>query len=519
MSESSPNSTVKSIREPTVCGDPAFEVSESNRAIDAATVPNAPHPYTQGHIWFVVSLVSLAGLASPFPATIYFPALPILTQEFHETTERLNLTLTVFLVPMAVFPMMWGPLSDRWGRRPCIIASLAILTLTCVGLALVPTNAFWLLMVLRFLQSAGCTGTVALGAGAIADVTTRANRGGYFGAFNVGPMVGPCVGPVVGGLLAQYLGWRSIFWFLTIFSAVLLALLLLFLPETLPCIVGDGSIRPSFIYRPWIKIIHRDRSRQDSVFAHKPPPKPLCNPFSLIVHLDILVGLFYASVSFAIQYSISGTLANAYKVHYPFLNSANVGLCYLANGGGLIFGAIGNGRLLDFDYRRARDKILRSAQDKTINESVPQNRNTFPLESVRLQWAPYFVIMYAACVIGWGWCVEKSVLLVGPLILQVALGFSCISIINTIMTLMVDLIPDQSSSVTACVNLMRASLAAILISVQDKAISSIGYGWTYTILGLICALMLPLVFLEIKIGPICRERRRRSHDASLTLSV
>ncbi|KAK0205199.1 major facilitator superfamily domain-containing protein [Desarmillaria ectypa] len=417
---------------------------------------------------------------------------------------------------MAVFPMIWGPLSDRWGRRPCIIASLVILTLTCVGLALVPTNAFWLLMLLRFLQSAGCTGTVALGAGAIADITTRANRGGYFGAFNVGPMIGPCVGPVIGGLLAQYLGWRSIFWFLTIFSAVLLALLLLLLPETLPYIVGDGSIRPSFIYRPWIKI-RRDGDRQSSVIAHRPSPKPLCNPFSLIVHLDILVGLFYASVSFAIQYSISGTLANAYKVHYPFLNSANLGLCYLANGGGLILGAIINGRLLDFDYRRARDKFLRTAQDKTINEHVLRNFDTFPLESVRLQWSLHFVIMYATCVIGWVWCVEKSVFLAGPLILQVVLGFASISIINTIMTLMVDLIPDQSSSITACVNFMRASLAAILISVQDKAISGVGYGWTYTILGVICALMLPMVFLEIKIGPICRMRRRQSNASSASV--
>ncbi|KAK0469322.1 major facilitator superfamily domain-containing protein [Desarmillaria tabescens] len=501
----------KRIRESTVCGDPASEASESTRAIDTATVPDVvPKSYTPGNIWFVVGLVSLAGLASPFPATIYFPSLPILTQVFHETTERLNLTLTIFLVPMAVFPMVWGPLSDRWGRRPCIIASLVILTLTCVGLALVPTNAFWLLMFLRFLQSAGCTGTVALGAGAIADITTRADRGGYFGAFNVGPMVGPCVGPVIGGLLAQYLGWRSIFWFLAIFSAVLLALLLLFLPETLPCIVGDGSIRPSFIYRPWIKVFRRSDC-QDSVIAHRPPPKPLCNPFSLIAHLDILVGLFYASVSFAIQYSISGTLANAYKVHYPFLNSANVGLCYLANGGGLILGAIINGRVLDFDYRRARGKFLRAAQDKdkAINGHVLRNFENFPLESVRLKWSPHFVIMYAACVIGWGWCVEKSVFLAGPLSLQVALGFASISVINTIMTLMVDLIPNQSSSITACVNFMRASLAAILISVQDKAISGVGYGWTYTILGAICALMLPMVFLQIKIGPNCRGRRRQ----------
>ncbi|KAK0216792.1 MFS general substrate transporter [Armillaria fumosa] len=515
MSDSPPCSTAKSIRESTVWEDPTIEASESNSTIGMTTVPNAvPIPYTPRNIWFIVSLVSLAGLASPFPSTIYYPALPVLTQVFHETTERLNLTLTMFMVPMAVFPMIWGPLSDRWGRRPCIIASLVILTFTCVGLALVPTNAFWLLMVLRFLQSAGCTGAVALGAGAIADITTRANRGGYFGAFNVGPMIGPCIGPVVGGLLAQYLGWRSIFWFLAIFSAVLMALLVLFLPETLPYIVGDGGIRPSYIYRPWIKILHRDKSPQCSISTQRPPPKPFCNPFSLIVHPDILIGLFYASVSFAIQFSISGTLANAYKVHCPSLNSANLGLCYLANGGGMILGAFSNGRLLDFDYRRARGELVRSAQEKTINEDT-QHNDTFPLESVRLQWSPYFVIMYAACVIGWGWCVEKSVPLVGPLILQAALGFASMSIINTIMTLMVDLIPDQSSSVIACVNFMRSSLAAILISVQDKAISSLGYGWTYTVLGVICALMLPLVFLEIKVGPICRERRQKSHDASL----
>ncbi len=123
MSDSSSSFIAKSISESTVCEDPAFEVSENNRLIGTATVPNAvPIPYTRGNIWFVVSLVSLAGLArlvphcvavpryvlknktftSPFPTTIYYPSLPVLTQVFHETTERLNLTLTMFLVPMAV---------------------------------------------------------------------------------------------------------------------------------------------------------------------------------------------------------------------------------------------------------------------------------------------------------------------------------------------------------------------------------------------------------------------------------
>ncbi len=53
-----------------------------------------------------------------------------------------------------------------------------------------------------------CSAQSHLGAGAIADITTRANRGTFFGAFNAGPMLAPGIGPVIGGLLSQYLGWR-----------------------------------------------------------------------------------------------------------------------------------------------------------------------------------------------------------------------------------------------------------------------------------------------------------------------
>ena len=60
-------------------------------------------------------------------------------------------------------PMVWGTLSDHWGRRPTMIACLATLSLSCVGLALVPTSAYWLLMLLRCLQAAGSASTVVLG--------------------------------------------------------------------------------------------------------------------------------------------------------------------------------------------------------------------------------------------------------------------------------------------------------------------------------------------------------------------
>ena len=59
--------------------------------------------------------------------------------------------------------MFWGTLSDRWGRRPMMVACLLTLSLSCVGLALVPTSDYWLLMLLRCLQATGSASTIALG--------------------------------------------------------------------------------------------------------------------------------------------------------------------------------------------------------------------------------------------------------------------------------------------------------------------------------------------------------------------
>lgn len=75
----------------------------------------------------------------------------------------LRCTLLAFLGLDDLAPMFWGILSDRWGRRPIIFACLATLSWSCVGLALVPTSAYWLLMLLRCLQATGSASTVALG--------------------------------------------------------------------------------------------------------------------------------------------------------------------------------------------------------------------------------------------------------------------------------------------------------------------------------------------------------------------
>ncbi|KAK0464565.1 uncharacterized protein EV420DRAFT_1050486, partial [Desarmillaria tabescens] len=84
-------------------------------------------------------------------------------------------------------------------------------------------------------------------------------------------------------------------------------------------------------------------------------------------------------------------------------------------------------------------------------------------------------------------------------------GFSSICVLNATTTLMIDLFPDQSSAVTACTNFFRPAFAAILVALQQKAIQKLGYGLTFMISGCICASMVPLIFLELIIGPIFQD--------------
>jgi MFS family permease len=96
-----------------------------------------------------------------------------------------------------------------------------------IGLALCPTNAYWLLLVLRALQATGGSAVISIGAGAVSDVAEPRERGRYMSVFQVGAMVGPAFGPLLGGVLTATLGWRAIFWFLTIATAVALVPLIL----------------------------------------------------------------------------------------------------------------------------------------------------------------------------------------------------------------------------------------------------------------------------------------------------
>ncbi|RMZ91768.1 hypothetical protein DV736_g1022, partial [Chaetothyriales sp. CBS 134916] len=198
--------------------------------------------FTPNQKRFIIVMASFAGFFSPVSGQIYFPALNDLARDLHVSNTLINLTLTSYMIFQGIAPTLIGDLADTMGRRPAYLVCFIIYIAANIGLAL--QNSYPALFVLRCLQSSGSSGTIAMASGVVSDVATAAERGTYIGFTLAGALLGPAIGPVLGGVLAQYLGWRSIFWFLTITGATFLLLFAVFFPETARNQVGNGSVPP-----------------------------------------------------------------------------------------------------------------------------------------------------------------------------------------------------------------------------------------------------------------------------------
>ena len=127
----------------------------------------------------IVFMVACASFFSPLSANIYFPALTSLSRDLHVSSALINVSLTTYMIFQGLAPTVFGDLGDMAGRRPALLLGFVIYIGANIGLAL--QNKYSALIVLRCLQSTGSSGTVALGNGVVADISSSGERGKFMG--------------------------------------------------------------------------------------------------------------------------------------------------------------------------------------------------------------------------------------------------------------------------------------------------------------------------------------------------
>ena len=177
-------------------------------------------------------LLGLLAAFGPLSIDMYLSSLPAIGVELGGGMEGAQLTLAAFFAGMAIGQLAHGPLADRLGRRPPLLAGLALYVLASVACALAP--AMEALIAARFLQAlAGCAGMV-ISRAVVRDMADRIDPVRMMGRLMLVMGVAPILAPLLGGHLAAWFGWRSIFWVLAAVGVVALLLCSLALPETLP---------------------------------------------------------------------------------------------------------------------------------------------------------------------------------------------------------------------------------------------------------------------------------------------
>ena len=163
----------------------------------------------QNSVTFLYLLLGSLTAFGPLVTDMYLPALPAMTESFHTSMPMVQLGLTFSMIGLAAGQLLFGPLSDKYGRRPLLLVSMAVFILSTIGCIFSPTIHWF--VALRLLQGIGASGGIVISRSVAADKFSGrelAKAMAIIGAING---IAPVAAPVAGGFFTDIIGWQGIF--------------------------------------------------------------------------------------------------------------------------------------------------------------------------------------------------------------------------------------------------------------------------------------------------------------------
>lgn len=178
----------------------------------------------------LIALLVITNLVTPLSLDMYTPAIPHMTEHFTTDAGTVNLTLAGYFLFFAIGLLLFGPTSDRFGRKPVLVGGIILYSIASALCAL--SVDIWMLIGMRIIQALGAGAVSAVSTAVVKDAIIREKREMILSIVQVMFVIGPVLAPVIGALILQFADWRMTFWVLA-FVGLFCTVLALLYQETL----------------------------------------------------------------------------------------------------------------------------------------------------------------------------------------------------------------------------------------------------------------------------------------------
>ncbi|KAF2733225.1 MFS general substrate transporter [Polyplosphaeria fusca] len=434
-----------------------------------------------------VGVIALMAIVSPLASSMFTPGIAQIAEDLHTTPISVIGATTGFVVMLGIGPLILAPLSETFGRRHIYLVCFACFSLLQIPTALSPNIAF--LVAVRSISGFFGSVGIANGGGTISDMFPPDERAGVFGWYLLGPLLGPTLGPLFGGIIVQRLGWRWIFWVMTIICSTNTLAGYLFLRETYaPVILSKLKSSSSALATSTGAPTTYTFKDEDSRPAWRKITHSLSRPPKIFAQPIVATMSVYQALVFGTTYSLYTNMQDIYSGQYGF-STEQVGLLYLGPGLGFL-------AAVWFLVPRI-DDVYKTLTARNDGKAKPEFR--LPLANIGAVLIPVSLFWFA-------WAVERHVHWAVSISSTFFYGIGQVMILNCTQNYFIDSFESFAASAIAAGTVFRSLVGGVIPLFAPGMFERLGYGWGISVFAFVGLTLAPAPLVFFYFGERIRER-------------
>ncbi len=458
--------------------------------------PTNPKNKTEARKWMVVIILAVGSYCVTNTSSLYTTTYEGMNAEFGSSRIVATLGLSTFLFGLGIAPMILGPLSEFYGRRPIYIFAYTGFVIWLIPCAV--AQNIQTMLIARFFDGFCGSAFLSVAGGTVGDMFTKETLQAPMLIYSASPFLGPATAPIMGGFINYYTSWRWSYYFLIIFAVIVLITISVFVPETYTPVL----LRKKAQFKR--KQTGDDRWKASIEISDKSifwtVVRSLYRPFLLLFLDPMCLNLcLFSSILLGILYLFFGAFPLTFKNVYGF-NLWQTGLSFLGLMTGIIL-AIASDPIWHKNYLR----LLRKREDATgERKSEPEYR------------LPPAIFGSWFCVIGlfwFAWTIYASVHWIVPIIGTAFFGFGMTLVFSGIFTFLVEAYPLYAASALSANSFARSSFGAAFPLFGVQMYEKLNYHWATTLLALLTLVMAPFPYVFFVYGKRLRAKSRYGSTA------